>query len=130
MSCQIGIYQRSDASLDDWNALIHLQNDPPPRDLLRQLVPFLREFQAFRGMEDAESLGAWLTWHLIDSSAVPDGDWPRVALTRQIETNIDYFCRVSPGVVEVYSIDEVLDWRMIAAMEISPESVGTETRSN
>lgn len=123
MTCQIGIYEHHDDSLENWNTLISLQNQQPPRELLRRIIPVLKDFQNSQYKRDIGSLSALLTWHLVDSAAVPKGELPRIALSRQIGSNIDYFCRVSPLVVEVYSIDEVLEWQMIAAMEIDQAPV-------
>jgi hypothetical protein len=129
MPCQIGIYESPNDSLDNWNALIYLREAQTPRDLLREMAPFLRQFHALHDMHDAESLGAWLTWHLIDSSAVVGMDLPRIALSRQIQTDIEYFCRVTPGLVEVYRVDELLEWRIIAALEIPQDQVGVEAEA-
>jgi hypothetical protein len=126
MSCQIGIYESPDDSFDHWSSLIYLPDSQTPRDLLRDVVPFLKQFHALHDMHDAGSLGAWLAWHLIDSSVADSMDMPRVSLSRQIQTDIDYFCRVSPGQVEVYNVDEVLEWRIIAAVEIPQEAVEVE----
>ena len=129
MPCQIGIYEDPNDSLDNWNALIYLEDDRAPRDLLRGVVPFLREFGTAHDMQDAGALSAWLTWYLIDSRVAPEQPLPRVRLSRQIQSQIDAFYRISPGLVEVYSIDELLDWRMIAAVEVPPRPAEVQTEA-
>jgi hypothetical protein len=123
MDCQFGIYASPADKVDQWTTLIYLQGDQPPRDLLREISPFLREFHAHQGMEDTESLAAWLTWYLIDSSAFSADELPRIAISRAIRSDIDYFYRLSPGMVEVYTIDELFDWKRIAVAEIPQEPV-------
>lgn len=123
MDCQFGIYTSPADKIDQWNALIYLHDDQSPRDLLRDIAPFLREFHARQGMGNAESLAAWLTWYLIDSSVFSASELPRIAVSKEIRGDIDYFYRISPGMVEVYSIDELLDWQRIAAVEIPQEPV-------
>lgn len=123
MTCQLGIYDHHDDAIDQWNALIHLRDERPPRNLLREIAPFLREFHVQQDMRDTESLGAWLIWYLIDSSLASANELGHIAVSREVRGDIDYFYKISPGLVEVFRIDELLEWQRIAAAEIIREPV-------
>jgi len=128
MSCQIGLYDDRKNTVDQWDALIYLQDDRPPRHVLHQITPFLREFHATQDMADAPSLAAWLTWYLIDASMASGPGLSRIAVSRQVRGDIDFFFKISPGIIEVYSIDEVLEWALIATVEILQETVELTAR--
>lgn len=121
MTCQIGIYDSPDSSIDHWNTLIYLEYDRSSRDMLREIAPFLRDF--VQDMADTGSLSAWFTWYLIDANLASARESFHIALSREIRSDIDFFYKLSPGAVEVYSIDEVLDWKLIATVEIAQETV-------
>lgn len=126
MTCQFGIYASAAAAMDDWSALILVERDVPPRDLLRDIAPLLRDFHARQGMDDAERLAAWLTWYLVDGNSFAAEGPPGVSVGRTIRPDVDFFYRISPGLVEAFRVDEVLDWRRIAALEIPREEVVEE----
>ena len=121
MTCQIGIYDAPDSGIDHWNTLIYLEYDWSPRDILREIAPFLREFD--QNMADTGSLSAWLTWYLIDANLASARKLFHIALSREIRSDIDFFYKLSPAAVEVYSIDEVLNWKLIATVEVAQETV-------
>lgn len=127
MSCQIGIYSDTDDAVDNWKSLIYLDDEQSPRDLLRELAPFLREFYGRRQTEDAEAMAAWLAWYLIDSSLVAPGSLNRIALSREVTSDVDFFLRVAPAQVEVFHIDDLLEWRLIASMDLALDQVEVES---
>ena len=127
MACQIGIYGDRTNGVDQWDALIQLEDGRSPRDVLREITPFLREFHTQQDMHDTECLASWLNWFLIDASMTSPHTLARIATSREIRPDSDYFYKISPGLIEVYSIDEVLEWRLIAAVEIDLEPIEVET---
>ncbi|MEW6749938.1 MAG: hypothetical protein AB1505_03055 [Candidatus Latescibacterota bacterium] len=127
MLCQIGIYADCKDALDHWSALITVQDNRSPRDMLREIAPFLRQFQLQQDMHDTESLAAWLTWYLIEAGMGSDTYPARVSLDRAIRGDINCFYKVSPGLVEVYSVDELLEWKLIAAVEIDRQPLPVES---
>ena len=125
MKCQLGIYRSRESALDQWDCLIHLDSERTPRNILRDLTPFLRSFHARRGMRKADSLAAWLTWNLIHRGLVAgdQSNFSGISLGQEIRGDIDFFYRISPGLVEVHRINEFLEWVRIATVEISQEPV-------
>ena len=125
MKCQLGVYRSRETALEQWDCLIYLESERTPRNILRDLTPFLRTFHARRGMRKADRLAAWLTWNLIHRGLVAGdpSNFAGIAVSREIRGDIDFFYRISPGLVEVHRINELLDWVRIAAVEISLEPV-------
>ena len=128
MSCQLGIYRDREHRIDDQDVLIYQHGDRSPRDMLRLITPFLHAFQATRNMADTGYLAARLTWYLIDSSRDPGrgSGFPDVEITREIRGDIDFFCKISPGYVDVYRVNEVLEWAPIATLEIPTKPVALD----
>ena len=123
MSCQIGIYSDRKITIDQWDVLIYLCEHRSPRDVLRDITPFLREFHTTQDMTETGGLAAWFTWFLIDRGLGTAEDPFGIAISLQIRGDIDFFYKISPGMVEVYRIDELLEWSLIAAVEIPQEAV-------
>ena len=101
MKCQLGIYRSRETALDQWDSLIYLDSERTPRNILRDLTPFLRAFHARRGMNKADSLAAWLTWNLIHRGLVAgdQSNFSGISLGQEIRGDIDFFYRISPGLV-------------------------------
>jgi hypothetical protein len=127
MKYQIGLYRNREQPLDQWDALIDLQDPRSARDLLRDLTPFLREYHCAHGMEDTQGLAAWLAWYLIEAHLASGQDFSGIALGSELRGDIDFFYRLSPGLLEVYRLDELLEWHPVARAEIrcAPVEVGT-----
>ncbi len=123
MKCQIGLYNEIDLAIDHFAVLIDLECDYSARDLLNMLTPFLKEFHCEHGMEDSQTLAAWLPWHLIEIGRDEFTDLSAIGINRQIDAHIDFFIKLSPGLVEVFRIDELLEWHPLAQTEITCESV-------
>ena len=125
MKCQLGVYRSRETALEQWDCLIYLESKRTPRNILRDLTPFLRTFHARRGMRKADSLAAWLIWNLIHRGLVvgDQSEFTGIGVGNEIRGDIDFFFRISPGLVEVHRIDQLLDWIRIAAVEIPLESV-------
>ena len=128
MSCQLGIYRDREHRIDEQEALIYQHGDGSPRDTLRLLAPFLRAFQATRNMADTGHLTARLTWYLIDSGRDPGrgSGFPDVEISREIRGDIDFFCKISPGYVDVFRVNEILEWKPIATLEIPTSPVALD----
>ena len=100
MKCHIGVYRDANQPPDQWDGLIYLQDRRSAREFLDTLTPFLREFHANEGMDDTESLAVWLSWHLIDSAAARSEKFFEIALSKDIRSDIDFFFKISAGLVE------------------------------
>ncbi len=120
MSCQFGIYTDREAPLDHSEVLIYQQDHGSPRSTLNVIAPFLRTFHAEQGMDDTGLLGAALTWYLIDLhlDAMPGVMLPKVEVVKDIQGGLEFFYKLSPGCVDVYRIDDRLEWTVIAVLEI------------
>ena len=123
MSCQFGIYPDRDFGIDDWDALIYQDYDESPRTLLETLTPFLRTFHTIQDMTETGNLAADLVWCLVEVSphSTMGPGFSRIEISREIRSGIDFFYKISPGFVDVYRVDEVLEWKRIATAEISQE---------
>jgi hypothetical protein len=135
MRCQIGIYRETYAEYEEWAGLICLDSTLSPKDILNELGPFLRRFHCTHGMEDAGGLAAWLAWKLIDIRSEDEVAFSGISLERELAIDIDYFYRVTPGSVEVFRVDEVLEWNPVARLEVEcqaneEEMVEAESQSN
>ena len=126
MKSQIGIYEDADMGIDEWDSLIYLQSEGAPSDLLDRIRPFLREFHLRRDMADTASLGAWLIWHLAMRADVRS--FSGIAIERKIRHELDFFYRISPGLVEVFRVDDLLEWRPLARIEIPCDIAEVEAR--
>ena len=127
MKCHIGVYRDASQPPDQWDGLIYLQDRRSAREFLDALTPFLREFHANEGMDDTGALSAWLAWHLIDSAAARSESFFEIALSKEIRSDIDFFFKVSFGLVEVFRIDEVLEWHPVVRADIPITAVGIST---
>jgi hypothetical protein len=123
MKCQIGIYNEIDAATDQWVALIDLQSKSSARDLLNTLAPFLKEFHCEHGMDDTQTLAAWLTWHLVEIGQENFDQLSDIGMSREIDAQNDFFVKLSPGLIEIFRIDELLEWRPLAHIEITCDPV-------
>jgi hypothetical protein len=123
MKFQIGLYNETDTAVDQFFALIDLECAYSARDLLNALTPFLKEFHCAHGMDDTQALAAWLPWHLIEVGREEFEDLGAIGINRQIDAHIDFFIKLSPGLVEVFRIDELLEWHVLAQVEITCESI-------
>ena len=74
-------------------------------------------------MDDTQTLAAWLPWHLIEIGRESFEDLSSIGISRQINAHIDFFVKLSPGLVEVFRIDDLLEWHALAQVEITCESV-------
>ena len=127
MKCHIGVYRDANQPPDQWDGLIYLQDRRSAREFLDALTPFLREFHANEGMDDTGALSAWLAWHLIDSAAARSESFFEIALSKEIRSDIDFFFKVSSGLVEVFRIDQVLEWHPVVRANIPITAVGIST---
>ena len=127
MKCHIGVYRDASQPPDQWDGLIYLQDRRSAREFLDALTPFLHEFHANEGMDDTGALSAWLAWHLIDSAAARSESFFEIALSKEIRSDIDFFFKVSSGLVEVFRIDEVLEWHPVVRADIPITAVGIST---
>ena len=123
MKYQIGLYSDEGVAVDQFSALIGIECTDSARDLLNSLTPFLKEFHCAHGMDDTQTLAAWLPWHLIEIGRESFDDLNSIGVSRQINAHIDFFVKLSPGLVEVFRIDELLEWHALARVEITCESV-------
>jgi hypothetical protein len=125
MRCQIGVYANSHASFEQGEVLVYLSTDQSARQVLEAVVPFLRRFQVTQGMEQTETLAAWLTWHLINMGMVSADEpgFSGIGLGRRVRSDIEFFFRVTPGRIEVSRIDDLLDWHPLAAVDIPQETL-------
>lgn len=124
--CQIGIYESADKPIEKFDVLLYRHCDGYPDGILPDIVPFLKAFDAKRGINDTEYCGAWLMHHLIarhcenmaeyfrtdDQSQLPknlqmttDGhDFLGHGISRSFYRDIEYFYKVSPTQVDVYNV--------------------------
>ena len=128
MSCQLGIYPDRKAGIEDWDSLIYQQDHVAPRDILGALSPFLRTFHAEQGMSETGFLAAGLAWYLVDLrlDSTADRVLPKVELTREIHAEISFFYKISPGYVDTFRINELLEWMPIAVLEIPRQTVAVD----
>jgi hypothetical protein len=125
MRCQIGVYANAQTRLEQGEVLVYLSTDQSPRQVLDAIVPFLRKFHEVQGMSETETLAAWLTWDLVNMGMISaeEHGFSGIALGRKVRSDIEFFFRVSPAQVEVFRIDELLDWHPLAAVDIPCEVV-------
>lgn len=123
---QLGVYGDAAMGVDEWDNLIYLETAESASELLARLRPFLCEFHLRRDMSATADLGAWLTWHLARRADVQQ--FSGIAIDRQIRSDLDFFFRLSPGLVEVHRIDEMFEWQLIARSEIPLDMAELEAR--
>ena len=127
MKCHIGVYRDANQPPDQWDGLLYLQDRRSAREFLDALTPFLREFHTNEGMDDTGALSAWLTWHLIDSAAARGEAFFEIAVSKEIRSDINFFFKISSGLVEVFRIDQVLEWHPVVSTDIPSTIVGIST---
>jgi len=119
---QIGIYESREQNISKPSVLIYKHSGGYPEGLLPIITPFLARFDKERGISDTEYCGAWLVHELITKHIQGLKEW-RVEIKTVFPSNqpdddgydflghgicqgfhgdIEYFYRVSPGVIEVY----------------------------
>ena len=127
IKCHIGVYRDANQPMDQWDDLIYLQDRRSAREFLDTLTPFLREFHANEGMDDTGAVSAGLAWHLIDSAAARGEAFFEIAVSKEIRSAINFFFRISSGLVEVFRIDQVLEWHPVVSTDIPSTIVGIST---
>lgn len=135
--CQIGFYRRPDQYIKKWDALLYRHCDGYPDSVVPDILPFLQEFQAKRGLDDSDYAAAWLMHYLIDrhiksmmewhktfgGNVVPsDGrDWLGHGITNQLYLDIEYFYAVFPDRLAVYDVPnakKVDTWKLLDTIQI------------
>ena len=74
---QLGFYGSKDAKINDWKALLYVHSDGNPEVILPEILPFLQEWAAKRGLDDSEYAAARLLQHLANGYDVMMADAPR-----------------------------------------------------
>jgi len=128
--CQIGIYNKKEDKLEDFEVLIYRHSDGYPGTVsgsqygvLQELVPFLKYWKKTRGISDTEYCGARLLQKLTNTY---DGDMLEIEKDRKekmftgilgygicktFHSDIEYFYKVYPDEVQVFSVDDFLEER-------------------
>ncbi len=126
MNCQIGIYSDLEVSIEQWDTLISLDTDCSPRDLLDSITPLLSAFNTRRGGDDTRGLEAWLVWNLINAGLADAWSFSGIGIDKELRSDMDFFVKISSGLAEVYRIDELLEWNLIARLEVPFDDVEVE----
>ena len=106
---QLGFYSSKEDGIEDWKALLlYRHSDGNPDVILPEIVPFLQEWAANRGLDDSEYAAARLLQHLTNTYDTMMADAPRYkgilgfGISKGFRTDIAYFYRIDPGGVRVY----------------------------
>lgn len=140
--CQMGIYEKKDAQLEDWDVLLYKHSDGYPgkedgskHGILPDIIPFLKRFDGKRGIDDVEYCGAWLMHHLIEQhiegtkkmaeklTHIPtDGkDFMGHGICKQLSEDITYFYKIYPSGIDVYEVSSDIppgEWKRIKRISL------------
>lgn len=106
---QLGFYESKEDGIEDWKALLlyrHCYGNPEV--ILPEIVPFLQEWSAKRGLDDSEYAAARLLQHLTNAYDTMMKGAPRYkgilgfGISKGFRTDIAYFYRIDPNGVRVY----------------------------
>ena len=95
--CQIGFYNSLKKNHNEWEALVYKHWDGYPSNMLPIIVPILQDFHKHRGLDDAEYAAAFLISKI-------KTDYLDIGVCRDFHGDIDYFYKVGPEGINVYSV--------------------------
>ena len=108
---QIGIYKSSKKKISKPDVLLYKHSDGYPDGVIPIIEPFLKRFDAERGIADTEYCGAWLSHALVEESIENMKKWfPKKdgksflghGICKNFHEDIEYFYRVYPNTIEIY----------------------------
>jgi hypothetical protein len=119
--CQIGLYSKKPKKITDVETLLYRHADGYPGSedgkeygVLADIVPFLKRFNAKRGISDIEYLGAWLVHHMIESHMhenkfveINDRECLSYGVcgVEDFHGDIEYYYAIYPDCIDVYEAD-------------------------
>lgn len=144
--CQIGIYQKGEEDLKDFEVLIYRHSDGYPEGVLPDILPYIKLFLKHRGW-DEEYLGARLLQYMTKEHDGYMGDFEKqmskngikgysgelnsnhysflgYGISRYFHGDIEYFYAIYPDVVNVYKCHyscEPKDWMLIDTINLKEE---------
>jgi len=143
--CNIGFYgDGTDKDLEKPEVLLYRHSDGYPEGVLPDIVPFLKRFNAKRGLNDTEYASAWLMFHLVSlhadvikgikeeikSEHIPDDGCDflgnGICGNRMLHGDIEYLYAVFSDRLEVYSVYWENDkpvFTAIKTVSLLPESL-------
>ncbi len=98
---QIGFYENATDTVGAAEVLVYQHYDGDPGSTLPQLLPFLREFEAARGISDIEYAAAQTVAHLIELNRGPSSRFLGYGIGRTLHTDLDFFYRVNCDTAEL-----------------------------
>lgn len=112
--CQIGLYLKKPKKITDVETLLYRHTDGYPYSVLADIVPFLKRFNAKRGISDIENLEAWLVHHMIESHMhknkfveINDRECLSYGVcgVEDFHGGIEYYYAIYPDCIDVYEAD-------------------------
>jgi len=122
--CNIGFYgDGTDKDLEKPEVLLYRHSDGYPEGVLPDIVPFLKRFNAKRGLNDTEYASAWLMFHLVSLHAGMMRDIKAESKSEYIPEDGYNFIgngicgdRVSIWISSTYMRSLATDWRSIVSI--------------
>lgn len=96
--CQIGFYRKepkTDKDLDNHEALLYQHYDGYPENVIRKIMPVLKDFDEHTGLSDIEYASAWLIARL-------KTDYLSMGISKNFHFDIQYYYAVYKEGVKVY----------------------------
>ena len=126
--CQIGIYEKKESKLNDWDVLIYRHSDGYPERVIPDIQPFLEWWDKVRGISDTNYCGVRLLQYLCNKYdkerteiiekimfnplAVKEKNYLTgiygYGVCKSFDYGAEYFYKVYPGNIEVYDKDLLL----------------------
>lgn len=137
--CQIGIYEKKETDLTNFEALLYRHSDGYPdgeHGVLAAIVPFCKFYHKARGMNDTEYLAARLLQYLCNEYDKAMSKYEQITpkidglqytgllgngISKVFHWDIEYFYAISPGLIRVYETpfeSEPKNYKLIQTIEI------------
>ncbi len=119
--CQIAFYESSRALVQNWKTMLYKHGDGYPEGVLPTLLPFLKDFDNKRGLDDYEYAAAWCLYEFCDKHRTwlkendrddSEKKYLSHGICKEFHWDIEYMYMVSPTrikVLKVNNFDEIND---------------------
>jgi hypothetical protein len=135
--CQIGFYGKGEKDLKKFQALLYKHSDGYPEGVLPIIEPFLKEFNAKRGLSDIEYASAWCLYTIIQDHVTHMAEWAKDSpspscpedgrdflghgICTGFHGDIEYFYAVQPDTLTVYEVrdEDPKTWKKIKTIRLT-----------
>lgn len=133
--CQIGFYNANEQNLNNFEALIYRHCDGYPKGVLPDLIPFLKDFDKNRGIDDIEyaaaNLVVYLRYHHCGEPS--NTRYTGLGICKHFYSDIEFFYAIyGDGTVKVFKVKydaKPSEWTEIGKFNIKEELFNEENNS-